>query len=74
MIPFWPSQDGIRTANQEHYERWKENAKYEPKMYIPQITIEDLIESFPYLKDTDVVSIDTEGTNSTCSLTSRSIC
>lgn len=64
VISFWPSSDGISTASQEHYERWKDNAKYEPIMYMPQITIEDLIESFPYLKDTDVVSIDTEGTNS----------
>lgn len=64
VVPFWPSQDGIGTSSQKHYERWKQSAKYEPKMYLPQITVEDLIDSFPYLKDTDVVSIDTEGTNS----------
>ena len=61
LVPFWPSRDGVSTSNKDHYEKWKDDAEFEPVVYVPQITVPDLIEELPVILESTVVSIDVEG-------------
>lgn len=63
LIGFWDSPDAVSTTEEVNYERWKCAAVFRPKTWMEQVTIRELFWKFPWLAETSVLSIDTEGTS-----------
>ncbi|HVI10427.1 MAG TPA: FkbM family methyltransferase [Candidatus Binatia bacterium] len=61
---FWNSNgDGVSTTEEDHFEKWKNAASFNHPVYVPTVTISELLNEFEFLREADVVSIDTEGTS-----------
>lgn len=61
---FWNSNgDGVSTTEERHYDKWKAVASFNHPVYVPTLTIPDLMNEFVFLREAAVVSIDTEGTS-----------
>jgi len=65
LVQFWNSLECTSTTDTAHYLRWKDRTDYNPhyssKYFVHQLTILDLITTFPKLKNLNVLSLDTEG-------------
>ena len=64
LSPFWNSTgDAVSTTLKSHFENWSKQTGFDPPYYMPQISIEQLIAYFPFLRIASVVNIDTEGSS-----------
>lgn len=61
LAEFWVTDDAVSTTEASQYEKWKNFANFTGKVYVPVITLEDILETFP--GSYDFVNIDTEGTS-----------
>lgn len=61
MVAFWNSEDLISTTVEKHYEKWKTQAKFNGKFYVPSVTVMDIINQFG--AGFDFINIDTEGSS-----------
>jgi len=60
LIQFYNSPDAISTTQDENYEKWKAHADFTGRFWVPQITVEQILNQFGGF---DFISIDTEGTS-----------
>ena len=64
LVKWWDSGgDGVSTSSPAHYATWRETATYFPPYYLAQICLFNLWDTFPDVREADVISIDTEGTS-----------
>lgn len=73
LRPFWSCDDVVSTTEEEHHKRWSGagsgfgpaagKVEFHHDYYASQVTVRELMDTFPQLKVVDVVSIDTEGTS-----------
>src|ERR1035437_9207569 len=59
ILKFHVSQDSVSTSVEEHYQKWKNSAKYDGIFYAASITLRTLMDHFG--SDYDFISIDIEG-------------
>ena len=63
-VNFWPSEDGVSTTVEAHYQKWKENGGYGDPITALQLSFSGLWMLHPVqFAYTRVLSIDTEGSS-----------
>lgn len=60
-LPFWITRDGVSTADEGHYEKWKDKAQYLGRVWLPALAAEDLVNEV--VGDVDFVNVDVEGSS-----------
>lgn len=59
LARLWVTDDAVSTTEAAQYGKWREAARFTGEMYVPVITLVDLLQFGPF----DFVNIDTEGTS-----------
>lgn len=59
-VEMWVTDDAVSTADQANYEKWKNHAKFNGKIQVKAVTLEEI---FAEHGEFDFVSIDAEGTS-----------